>query len=1599
MVLVDWIDKMIHQGEWAIPLTKFQKGDHYNIFADDISFDGTFSHEHLFRGKINIPLGQLQRCCIDSQGKSHRCDHGIVRQISQTVILKLPETSMTNEQCKLVGMIGLANAVYDGKILREEGDEMTGEFGDVSPIFDRTVERIPKFASEFEKSSIHQCVSRGQESQQREIENGKQYTHVFCAMSGISTIYLKPCVMSLPDTISEKYSLIELFAGGFAGWSQAACVLQKLGVAWESTVAVELDKCIGQMYANNCCCEIIDADDINFCMSNSLTAERKGSILFRGSVCDRGFTKLVPWMHRQVATISSPCPPWTKASVKDGLNHPEGQLFPFTAAELRFLRPDVIAAEQVETFRSHEHFQGVIDAFKWAGYQLIWETCSDLKDVSPITRKRWLGVFVPLPYATKIGNKIDLIKLPKTNVFSFHALVQLPRDHEDELILTEDMIDIYSDPMLSKPGKGQFGIKSREHVLQERVKGPFAELNTVMAMYGNQHSLSMNVLKEKGLFTELTQCNNEIRFWSPFEFAVMHCRNTCWCIPKMSRLGHLTIGNSIAVPHAVLALTVARNAIDINAQLDPAEAAMKSVLMRLNSRNAHVVSNGDEWALIPNSGCVHEPRHHEYASTLMDESSHITEIEKSVCEISPTMSFELTCQVHCTHPDEVEHIYQVLHGSKLDEIFVKHECGFFRGSTAVMTIHGDLISHFHVVEDDMRIVVRWDCREFREVVCKRGTWFVVPENVTPNQYMKTCGIADFGLQVFDVAFNEVSINQSCTSMRVFFALEINIAHWKPWKPSKIEITCIQDCIDSLHLLIPQCDVSPHVICFAANDLSCRDDLLFDLNHIFAPLEPLFGAAGWDWNNHVTNDEFHSGKLGSLYPTHNGATPVHTMMFPILRNLVMGSLSTSCRNPSIMVKIKFDGVQVWHDKLDESIRIQQLHTLINEIGCKLGFCQTRLVWKGKVNWSNETLGEIFDGAVLRFHFVDALHGGGAKIDGWKETKSLLAKELIQHGWPVTDLENLTNDWCQRIGASKLMNSLKISSAEKRWVALLDCAKWHGLATTPDDPVKMKAIKTIQKAFRKAMPNKALTEALRIAPGFFHQQDDLPARVLDKLDLKSSGVCMLDFDSAIPWIRKEFPVVSDELGIITLFRSDLPSDLPTPKEVTFPVLDSRGRQSIARGHLWQLGEKCVKISPNSQPIDTDDTMVLACAIWRDECNEQQWQMASTHLVKTAFQMIDKVDTKGLVLQVWGRCFRDHQKRTEPIHALSGQFHLRIFTRDVETFLKVSGANAVYFTPKNESHLSHPGWGMIWLKDKVEVQIACEKSTCHSGIARSKDRYALRVVADKIEAIAKEVHPTNPPKHSLPVDRLYKVEPMPLGITPQNIVNWAKNLGWEVRVIKMLGRSAALLGTSHAPPHEHMLTGEKSILIRPVKTDRNKPLKSSLVAGPRPVVNKSPSGDGVNSGVDEVFNNDPWAKFKGTGMNGVDQTKGSTPNNGSRTVDGPTNAKFHALEERLSKYETALTEIRQEQKQVVEHIKQQDVVVQKQIHGVEAKLGSVQQSLEQSMETAIVRAMGNQEKRLDAKFDKLLAAMTGQKRAVPESDDDSMNGTPGKLPAAKR
>lgn len=141
---------MLQQGEWTISLSNLQKGCSYNIYAVDISYDGVFDHDHQFQGKIDIPSGQLQRCCIEAQGKNHQCDFEIVKVHSQKVILRIPETSMTDDQCKMVGTIGVASAIFDGVVFHGYNEKALSGFDDISPISGEAV-----WSEEWREECLH----------------------------------------------------------------------------------------------------------------------------------------------------------------------------------------------------------------------------------------------------------------------------------------------------------------------------------------------------------------------------------------------------------------------------------------------------------------------------------------------------------------------------------------------------------------------------------------------------------------------------------------------------------------------------------------------------------------------------------------------------------------------------------------------------------------------------------------------------------------------------------------------------------------------------------------------------------------------------------------------------------------------------------------------------------------------------------------------------------------------------------------------------------------------------------------------------------------------------------------------------------------------------------------------------------------------------------------------------------------------------------------------------------------------------------------------------------------------------------------------------
>ena len=1586
MVLAIWLDEVLRDSNWYLPQMSTDNDSVCNVHFTDVVFHGTWNGDHHFTGRVAIPKDHLQMCCIQSGGKPHCCDKRRVNDEQISAYWHFPEDTLLSSECSMIENISIRGAKGEGSITMEQ-------FRSVHPCV----------------CFHHECVlpvgnPRVCFEQSPPMRSEENFLWAFGVVGGKSSLHFTPKEWLKHDNGDAHFTLMELFAGGFAGWHRAAEVMAKCHVKWASTLAVELDRCIAQVYANNHVSQVHDCEDPFFQKGVSMKGGHfVGSQLFRGSVLHPGFARLMPWMHHVITAISSPCPPWSSASDKNGLNHEDGRLLVRVAALMRFFQPEAVVVEQVHTFREHEHFKCVMDTFKWSGFFLAWETIEDLKTIAPVTRKRWLGLFLKKSSECQIVGNHGFVQMPDMNLGRFRTFIQLPEEHEDELLLSDDLKLVYGDPLLYKGNfvnGGRFRPMTPKDVLEARTKSVFSTLSTIMAMYGSQHEIPRHKLVVNGLFTELAKGSKGFRFFSPFECAILHCINGCFQIPAGSRIGHHVVGNCISVPHAILALTTARNVVDPNNAVDPTEMIFQCLRHRLHSENATIHRVGCDWILIPDAGCLHVPRH----LTICDVEPTCIDAEEEI-SLDATVSFSYEFQVLVTSPEGLKQVFFVPLGHTVESFMDLHNLHDSNRNIIITDDEQRVLPLDHQIEGDLHIVQKWDNRVYRDVVMKRASWFVCEAENSIVEMLDCLGVRHFDLKVWDSTLRQIhDLEQRVPFRRVVLLsddLELRLPTWIPEFGHPKDLF---ELVEKTESQLPRFVDENEKILVVANGMDERDEVAIRLQHYLAPLLPVLSAIGWMWDSELTTEQFEKGVLGAFVPANDCASPMVLVVLPVLRNFVSGLMSHPCLSGGKPVKIKFDGMLIWEGCLDPDIEMAEFSKLILTVFEMCGYHSCRLFVRGQQCFHFCPLKDLADGTVI-LNFMMPLHGGaGSKVDGWREVKSVLAKELIQHGWPIHGLDEVTTDWCQRIGVNKLLNHLKIPGGEKRWAVLIDTAKWYGLGTVPEDPVKLKAVRTIQGAMRKTINANTLAVSVSISPGYFHPQNDQPAAILEQLDLKSAGVCLLDFGSASSWLKRELPLVSDELAIVTVFQEKIPPGFPKPIEVTFPALDSKGRQSLVRGHLWQMGEQHIKLSPHGKTVTTDATLVLACTIWRDECSEKIWNDVAKSMVKTCFGVLSDVDTDNKVLQVWGRGFRDAFAKADPESAWSAQFHMRIFRKDAEEFLRASGKGSVYLTPKCESHLSHPDWAMIWVNDKVAATIGCDKVSNHSGIGRSKNKFAVRVVSSHVEQAAKEIKPSDPPKSTMPVQMLFKVEPLPVGITPTALCAWAESLKWKVKVLKLLGRQAALVGANEPPPFQHMSMNEKPVLIRQVKSKKNEAQKSNIVAGPKPQIQRAQDTGAGNFAEAGRLLTDPWAQYLGGSTNAPSQASTQVANSVPRSVDAPTAARFTAIEERLAKFEGVATNLVAEQKSMVQEFQKQDATVQDKLNTMDKKISGMNATFTKSIESTIHHAMVNQEKKLDSKFQELINMMTGggvpkRKNDEIETDEDEHMESPAKPTPAKR
>ena len=542
---------------------------------------------------------------------------------------------------------------------------------------------------------------------------------------------------------------------------------------------------------------------------------------------------------------------------------------------------------------------------------------------------------------------------------------------------------------------------------------------------------------------------------------------------------------------------------------------------------------------------------------------------------------------------------------------------------------------------------------------------------------------------------------------------------------------------------------------------------------------------------------------------------------------------------------------------------------------------------------------------------------------------------------------------------------------------------------------------QKALRKSKPLEVHGSDFQLDEGVFILENGSAAVIIEKLEGSNSGVALLNDDLAIPWIQQQCPIVPNIQHI-------------KPDEITFPATDRLGRKVLLRGFIWQLGNKKIKTNiARNQQLAVNKSIVLSINVYKDEAHEDVWQGLEKAFVRTIKGVLQCENSS--VWQVWGRSFHGAGPKTQFDAANSAHCFFRVAIDDVEQILALSGTSGVYVVAKAENHLPHPDWCVIWIGSQIDCMCALKKVSSHSGMIRGKNSWGIRCHVSRFPDMSKMLRPTFD-DHSapIPVTRMYKIEPVPPGISNRDLIEWGKKESRPIRVIKKLGKQIALVGSNKPPPDGYTAINGEVVLIQEFFPNQQSKVNYPQIAGPKM---KSRAGGhmvATDSFAKDV-QHDPWAGSvlppkanegggpsnawaRYTPVTGIKpQVAPPIVNMNPRQIDSTISAKFQGVNDRVAMLEASVKQIQDDQGKISEQVKQQHEMNQAQFKEVDRKFGTINDNLkgfQSHIQHVISDTVKKQDERMGVRFDQLMEMLqkggqsSATKRPLDIEGDASMS-----------
>ena len=161
----------------------------------------------------------------------------------------------------------------------------------------------------------------------------------------------------------QQFRIMDVFCGGFGGWSFAAKALTMLGVDSQIVAAVDHDRyAIANHQANHGGVILHDAKYVP-------TMPRDWPVHLPMGIETRNLLQLSHKTGVNMASVSFPCQPWSWSGTNKGLHSEEGRVSVRAFGLLKLIRSAVILLENVANIVNHDHFAMIKRVISWAGLQ------------------------------------------------------------------------------------------------------------------------------------------------------------------------------------------------------------------------------------------------------------------------------------------------------------------------------------------------------------------------------------------------------------------------------------------------------------------------------------------------------------------------------------------------------------------------------------------------------------------------------------------------------------------------------------------------------------------------------------------------------------------------------------------------------------------------------------------------------------------------------------------------------------------------------------------------------------------------------------------------------------------------------------------------------------------------------------------------------------------------------------------------------------------------------------------------------------------------------------------------------------------------------